>query len=351
MSPLVLVALLTAVLHAPAVAQDLILHFLDVGQGDAVLIQAPEGHTALYDGGPPGTPLLQKLQALGVDRLDLVIASHAHADHIGGLPDVIRHYRPPFFLDNEIPHTTQAYRRLLESVRDAGSQLIEPTARQINLGSATLSILPPPGREGWGHNDNSVGVIVGYGQFRASLLGDAEDRLQAWWLQEHRGRLDPVAVHKASHHGSRNGDILPMMQRLAPEAVVIGVSANNRYGHPHSEAVNVYGAVGGEVYRTDRHGTVTVEANRNGTFSITPSRDVRPRAPPRGRTQVGATACVDLNRADLEALQRIVHIGPDRARQIIAMRPIRTVRDLQRISGVGSGRLRDIETQRLACVP
>lgn len=90
-------------------AQGLELHFIDVGQGDSVFIRSPSGQSALYDGGDRGTAALDYLRSIGVESLDLVIASHAHADHIGGLASVVRAYRPRFFMDNGIPHTTRTY--------------------------------------------------------------------------------------------------------------------------------------------------------------------------------------------------------------------------------------------------
>ena len=119
--------------------------FLDVGQGDAVLIESPSGQAVLYDGGPAAETALRYLEQRGVDTLDLVVASHNHADHIGGLAAVLRRYRPRFYLDNGVPATTQTYRRVLQAVEAAGSQLLEPTSRRINLGDVVLHVLPPPG--------------------------------------------------------------------------------------------------------------------------------------------------------------------------------------------------------------
>jgi competence protein ComEC len=349
-----LIVLLAALLIAPpeAAAQDgLELHFLDVGQGDAVLLRAPTGQTALYDGGPSGQRIVDALRERGVDRLDLVIASHNHADHIGGLAVVIREFRPRFYMDNGVPHTTQTYRRVLEAVRDAGAQLIEPTDRRISLGDAVLQILPPPGRPAWGHNDNSVGVIASYGAFHASLFGDAERAQQEWMLRETRHHLRRVAVHKASHHGSRNGDISAMMASLRPEVVVIGVGAGNQYGHPHTEAVALYNGVGAEVYRTDRHGTVVVTGRRDGRFEVRTGRNAQPRAPPGGRPPVAAPAgCIDINSASPQALQGIVHIGEGRAREVVRHRPFRTVQELTRVRGIGPARLRDIKAEGKACI-
>ena len=248
----------------------LVLTFLDVGQGDAVLIQAPTGQNVLYDGGRYADRALEQLQARGVTKLDLVIASHADFDHINGLVEVVRSYKPRFFLDNGVTHTTQTYAELLQAVQAAGSQLLEPTARTVTLGDVTLRILPPPGDASLGQNDNSVGVVVSYGSFKASLTGDSEGTEWNYW--DGLGVLEPVQVHKASHHGSANGDIPLTMSRLEPKTVVVSVGAGNSYGHPTDEALRLYAAVGANVYRTDLQGTVTAAARSDGSYTVTTER-------------------------------------------------------------------------------
>ena len=140
-----------------------------VGQGDAILIQSPSGQNVVYDGGPGRTRMVEHLEALEVTRVDLIVSSHNHADHIGGLAEVLRRYRPRLYLDNGVPATTLTYRRVLEAAGAAGSELLEPMARRISLGDVVLHVVPPPGIPGWDQNNNSVGLIVEYGSFRLSL--------------------------------------------------------------------------------------------------------------------------------------------------------------------------------------
>lgn len=269
---------------ADSAARPLELRFLDVGQGDAVLIRAPDGRAVLYDGGQDGARLLAHLEAADVRSLELVIASHNHADHIGGLVDVIAHYRPRFVVENGVAHTTRTYERFLRAVAGAGSQRLAPDRRTVTLDSVRLTILPPPGTPDGEQNDNSVGLRVEYGAFAATLLGDSQPAEQQWWLARHGDLLDPVHVHKASHHGSRNGDTRALLASLEPEVVVIGVGADNRYGHPHAAALARYRRHGAWVLRTDRHGTVTVTATPDGTYRIrTPDFELRaPPLPPVG---------------------------------------------------------------------
>ena len=256
--------------------QDFELHFIDVGQGDSVFIKAPSGQGVLYDGGRRSQAPLAYLQAMGVTRVDLVIASHQDADHIAGLAAVVDYYRPKFFLDNGIPHTTQTYFDLLDAVERAGSQVLEPTARRITLGAVTLQVIPPPGLPGLGNNDNSIGLIVEYGSFNAAMTGDAERAEMNWWVENVPDLLRTVDVYKASHHGSENGDSPLSMSTFKPKAVVIGVGLANSYGHPSERALRLYQAIGAQVYRTDLQGTVVVHAAQDGTYSVTTERQAAP---------------------------------------------------------------------------
>jgi competence protein ComEC len=257
----------------PAERPVLEIRFLDVGQGDAVLIRAPDGRAVLYDGGQDGPRLLEQLERAGVTSLELVIASHNHADHVGGLVDAIERYRPRFVLENGIAHTTRTYERFLLAVAAAGSQRLAPTRRTLSLGDVRLVVLPPPGDVALGHNDNSVGVRIEYGAFAATLLGDSQSAQQRWWLEHHADLLGAVSVHKSSHHGSRNGDTRALVERLRPDMVVISVGGGNRYGHPHEQALARYRDVGARIFRTDAHGTITVLAGSDGAVRIALSGD------------------------------------------------------------------------------
>lgn len=256
------------------------VHFVDVGQGDGILIQSPSGHNVVYDAGEDPTRMREYLASIGVTQVDLVIASHNHADHIGGLPQIIRDYRPPLYMDNGVPTTTQVYARVLETVAEAGSQLLEPTSQRITLGDAALQIVEPPKIVAWDQNDNSIGVVVEYGAFRLSLAGDAEPRQWSWLLTHQRDLLPRVQVHKSSHHGSNNGDTVAGFERLSPEAVVISVGNGNSYGHPNQETLQLYAARQATVYRTDRNGTVIVEAQRSGVYTVRVERGEGAKPPP-----------------------------------------------------------------------
>lgn len=251
---------------------------MDVGQGDGILIQSPSGQNVVYDAGENPSRMRDYLAGLGVSAVGLVIGSHNHTDHIGGLPEVLRFFRPPFYMDSGVPATTQTYKRVLEAVGEAGSQLLEPTARRIQLGEASLSVVPPSGILHWDQNDNSIGILVEYGYFRLSLAGDAEPREWAQWLRLHRDLFARVQIHKSSHHGSSQGDTAEGMDLLSPDVVVISVGRGNGYGHPDPEAVGLYAGRGATVYRTDLNGTIIVDAQASGAYTVRVERGEGARA-------------------------------------------------------------------------
>ena len=261
-------ALVATAQQPGALPSPLRVYLFDVDQGDGALIQSPSGQNVVVDAGENSTQIVEYLTALGVTRVDLVIASHNHADHIGGIPAVLQTFRPALYLDNGVAATTLVQQRVFDALTETGTPVLAPTSREISLGTATLRVIPPPGVPAWDQNDNSLGLLLQYGQFRMSFAGDAEQREWAWWNINHPDWLTPVHVHKASHHGSSNGDSTPNLVQLTPGSVVVSVGADNTYGHPTAATLAAYAAAGSTVYRTDLHGTVLIEVGASGVPTI-----------------------------------------------------------------------------------
>lgn len=272
-------------LLCPFAFAQLEIHFIDVGQGDAVFIQAPSGQSLLYDGGRRGDVALEYLRSLNVETLDLVFASHPDADHIAGLIPVIEAYRPRFYMGNGQEADTVTFDRLVAALEGARTRVLEPTAQRIGLGEATLQVLPPPGLARFDRNNNSVGLVVTYDEFKLALTGDAEAPQFTWWAENIPSLLTDVDVYKASHHGSENGDTPLSMSRFKPETIVISAGLDNSYNHPAERALRLYNTIGADIYRTDLQGTVIVTANQDGTYQVSagnkvPTQQVQPSAAP-----------------------------------------------------------------------
>lgn len=238
--------------------------FLDVGQGDATLIETPGGRIALVDAGEsyPG----DQLRARGVEHIDLLVASHPHADHIGGLDEIVERRPVRTYLDNGMPYGTESYRRLMDAIEARPSiTYLAAQPRTIHLGDVSVDVLathPAPRHA----NDASVALLIRYGEFSLLLTGDAEAAALDYLVET--GAVPGVTVLKASHHGSDNGVTEHFLAAARPEVVVISVGAGNAYGHPGALALAAYHAAASDVYRTDLDGSVTVRGFRSGRYRI-----------------------------------------------------------------------------------
>ena len=245
----------------------LALHFLDVGQGDAAVIRTPGGRWVLVDGGPAGiradagrrvvAPFLERA---GARRLVAAIVSHAHADHLGGVPAVLRRVPATVVVEPGAPVADDAYLAFLDQLATAGTAW-HPGARGdcFVLDGVTFRILhPEPGWAGWGEdvNEDSVVLLVEYGAFQALFAGDAGFPAEEALLE---GAV-AVDLLKVGHHGSRGSTGDRWLARLDPAVAVISVGRND-YGHPAPETMARLAARHIPVRRTDRDGNVTVTSD------------------------------------------------------------------------------------------
>ena len=241
------------------------IEFLDVGQGDSILIRSPEGKSALIDAGPSRN-VVDLLRARGIARLDLVVVSHHHGDHYGGMAEVIRDFAPRVFLDADSPHVTARYLAVLKEVKDRGITAIRagPNPRTIELGSVKLTVFPQAPVDPKEENNNSVGIRVDYGAFSALLTGDSEPKERRWWTRNTPGLCADVDVLKLAHHGSRNGTNSAWLGLTRPALAVASLGRDNDFGHPHPEVVSLLESLGIPLKRTDQSGTIAIRTDGRG---------------------------------------------------------------------------------------
>ena len=243
-------------LGSPSPPGDLTVRFLDIGQGDATLIQHPDGTAVLFDGGPPEGGVARLLRRAGVSRLAIVVATHASRDHHGGLVDVLHRYPVGLLLDggDGNPHPG------LQAVRDEAARRhvrIEPAVAPMTLRAGGLRIhvlspLPrPAGPAPEDPNPRAVVAIVSSGAFDLLLSADAES--EALLPLD----LPDVEAMKIPHHGSSDSGLPEVLRRLRPEIAGIEVGLNS-YGHPTPSTLAALEHAGVATYRTDRDGTVTL---------------------------------------------------------------------------------------------
>jgi competence protein ComEC len=246
--------------------------FLDVGQGDAAIVQSA-GKTALIDaggslgGGPdPGlASVLPVLEALRVRKLDLVVLSHPHPDHYGGLAAVLARFPPAELWDTgqaEAEGAKQAA-QLLARVRAQGGRVRGPQqlcGRGHSLGRAELKVLAPcPGFDaGYGPNDNSFVLRLVHGQRSVLFTGDIEQAAETALLAAHATPVLRSDILKVAHHGSRTSSSEPLLRALAPWLAVVSAGRGNRFGHPHAEVMQRLTAAARHVLRIDQVGGVHV---------------------------------------------------------------------------------------------
>lgn len=259
----------------PPSGDELQVHVLNVGQGDSILIIAPGGKTVLVDAGVPGSGkvVMDALKRYGVKQIDLMVATHAHADHIGGADEVLKAVKVTTVLDSKVPNATKNYEDFLAAIKQTGANYVGATPGQkFDLGGgAALNVLAPIQpffkqseiRSGGNEpNANSVVARLDYGDFSLLLTGDAEAETEERIMAN--GGNVAAKVLKVGHHGSKYASSEKFLRQGRFEAAIISDGADNRYGHPSQEALDRFRQFNIKLYRTDLEGEITIISRGHG---------------------------------------------------------------------------------------
>ncbi|HYP48415.1 MAG TPA: ComEC/Rec2 family competence protein, partial [Thermoleophilaceae bacterium] len=254
---------------APSPPREFTVRFLDVGQGDATLVQHPDGAAVLFDGGPPEGGVAALLRRAGVRRLSAMVATHASRDHHGGLREVLERYPVGLLLDRGDGTQDPAFRALLRAADRRGVRRVAARAPlSLEAGGLSIRVLSPaprpPGPAPEDPNPRAVVAVVSSAGFELLLSADAESPA-----------LEPLALPdvdamKVPHHGSADPGLPALLRRLRPEVAAIEVGRNT-YGHPTPSTLGALRSAGVRTYRTDRHGTVTLTV-RGGKMRVESER-------------------------------------------------------------------------------
>ena len=241
--------------------------FLDVGQGDSILIQAPNGQTMLIDGGRStelaNTVIIPKLREWGAKQVDVLIVTHPDADHIGGLVGVLESFPVKLAALTGQVHTTQIYERLLMAIRDKNIAALQVrTGTVIPFDTAVkVEVLGPDDEAVQDDDNNNASIVIklSYGNTSFLLTGDAES-------SENKAILDHgfdvrSSVLKLGHHGSRTSTNEAWLTKVQPQLGIISVGKDNSFGHPHPEVIAALEKLKIPYIRTDEHGTITVTSD------------------------------------------------------------------------------------------
>ena len=248
------------------------VHYIDVGQGDCTLIVCG-GETLLIDAGENGheQQVINYLNSVGVKKLDYIVATHQHSDHIGGVPEVLENFGTnniimPRLTEAQTP-TNSTYTAFLKAIQKSDAKVIaSKVGAEYVLGEATFEILGPVTNDAEDINNMSVVVKVTYGENTFLFTGDAETDEETEVIGT-GANLDCDVLH-AGHHGSYTSSSKDFLNAVTPEICVISCGADNDYGHPHDTALKRIKKHTEEIYRTDICGSIVITGD-GSTLSVT----------------------------------------------------------------------------------
>ena len=351
----------------------LTVHYIDAGQGDAALLQFTDDddtYTILYDSGDwQGDEVVPYLQQENVDFIDIVMISHPHADHIGQLENVLQHFDVGEVWMSENTANSSVYERAAEAILESDADYEEPKAGDVfDIGELTIQI-PHPDTLTGDLNEDSLSAHFSYGETAFLFTGDA-------YIKQEQEMIDrdmdiEAEFLQLGHHGSDTSTSQTFLDAVKPTYAIYSAGEGNTYGHPHQEVLDRLNSNDITTYGTDVHGTIVVEtdgieseintekdgkvaagkkeADEQDSESTSTSSNSTTSHSNSVEKETTSDDCVDINHATKDELQEIIHIGEERAEDIIDLRPFDSVKDLERVDGIGPARLDDILDEDYAC--
>ncbi len=324
---------------------ELKVHYIDVGQADATLLQYSEGkkkHNILFDTGDwRGNEVVPYLTENNVSFLDLVIVSHPDADHIGQLDKVMHAFDVGEVWMSGNESSSKIFQKAIEAVLASDADYNEPRAGEgYDIGPLAIDVLYPDTISGKA-NEESISLLFTYGSIKFLFTGDADRNSETFMRNNYNVKADVLHL---GHHGSKTSSDPAFIDAVSPSIAVYSAGEGNSYGHPSPEVISTIQERNIELYGTDKDHTIIITTN--GT-SITEKAESAPISQEETTPEAG---CININEASTEAVQEIIHIGPERAKELIALRPYSSIEDLENISGIGPARIADIKAEGKACV-
>lgn len=245
--------------------QELEVYFLDVGQGDAILIHAPSGNQVLIDAGPNKAVLgeLAKVMPFYDRTIDMVIESHPDSDHIGGLPEILSRYEVGAVMESGVNTDSVIYTEIEKLIAEKNIKkvLARRGTRVVLENSGYLDILfPDRDVAGMDTNDASIIAKLQYGGRSFLFTGDSPQKMEKYLVSLDKENLD-ADVLKVGHHGSKTSSSQEFLGYVSPEYAVISVGKENKYGHPHQEVLDRLIQFGAKILRTDELDLIKIKTD------------------------------------------------------------------------------------------
>ena len=235
---------------------DLVVHFINVGQGDSILVQI-NNKNLLIDGGPKtsATKVINYLNKQNVKKLDYIVATHPHEDHIGGLSDIIKKFEVGVFYSPKITTNTDTFENMIKSLRNKKQKItIAKQGEFLELGNTKAEILSPNLEKYDDLNNYSVIIKLSYNNLKFLFMGDAENLIENNLIKSNINLQSDII--KIAHHGSNSSSSAEFLNTVSPTYAVISCGKNNEYGHPHKDIINELNKRQINIYRTDRNGDI-----------------------------------------------------------------------------------------------
>lgn len=245
--------------------------FLDVGQGDAVLIVAPNGNQLLYDAGPPSGASLRALSRempFWDHSIDVVVLSHPDQDHVGGFPEIFKRFTVSAVLESGATSANGVYNATEKAISDEhASHMLAHRGMQIELGDGVVADVLYPDHNMAGSETNSASIVlrVRYGSTAFLLSGDLPQQEENYVVREFGDQLH-AQVLKLGHHGSRTSSSPYWLAAVDPDVAIISAGLDNRYGHPHKEVLDLLAKLGIPFFTTFKEGTISYKSDGETVF-------------------------------------------------------------------------------------